>query len=92
MKRCFVFPGVSCADAITEMADAGVQLPVVAKPLLTGQPGSHDLMLIRDLQVGLDIMDLKRQYDLERKYPYRAAQKLRSWGQRPLWQRNCQEA
>ena len=30
-----------------------MQLPMVAKPLRTGQPGSHNLALVRDLQVRL---------------------------------------
>lgn len=44
-----MLPGISVAAAISAMEDAGLQLPVLAKPQLGGRPGSHDLALVRDL-------------------------------------------
>lgn len=41
--------GVSVAAAIDAMEDAGLQLPVLAKPQHAGRPGSHELALVRDL-------------------------------------------
>lgn len=37
------------AAAIDAMEDAGLQLPVLAKPQHAGRPGSHELALVRDL-------------------------------------------
>lgn len=51
MKRVDAFAptGISVADAIDAMENAGLQLPLLAKPQLQSRPGSHDLALIRDL-------------------------------------------
>ena len=37
------------AAAISAIEDAGLQLPLLAKPRLAGRAGSHQLALIRDL-------------------------------------------
>lgn len=44
-----MLPGVSVAAAISDMEDAGLQLPILAKPRLAGRLGSHELALVRDL-------------------------------------------
>lgn len=41
--------GVSVAAAISAIEDAGLQLPILAKPQHAGRPGSHELALVRDL-------------------------------------------
>lgn len=37
------------AAAISAIGDAGLQLPILAKPQHAGCPGSHELALVRDL-------------------------------------------